>query len=135
MPGWHHYCPECLCFLIAASDRPLASPLNTYEPWLCELAALEGDEPDTDGPDAEVFSFSRHMWVASVYESRWHAYLSWRVVGAWPVGCVGTCVVGGRFMVGSRRVLSASGGVVRVSRVRTCWGICPRRWGGGVFAR
>ncbi|PRW64648.1 hypothetical protein [Actinopolyspora mortivallis] len=46
--GWHHYCSECLCFLIGASDRPLASPLHSYESWLCELAGW--DEAVTASP-------------------------------------------------------------------------------------
>ncbi|WP_019852873.1 hypothetical protein [Actinopolyspora mortivallis] len=46
--GWHHYCSECLCFLIGASDRPLASPLNSYESWLWELVGL--DEAVTASP-------------------------------------------------------------------------------------
>ncbi|WP_258175084.1 hypothetical protein [Actinopolyspora mortivallis] len=103
--GWHHYCPECLCFLIAANDRPLASPLNTYEPWLTELARLEVDEPDTEEPDASwpgrdtgpesprgARGNEGHMWVTSVHESRWHAHPPRRAVGARPTGLCGhTC--------------------------------------------
>ncbi|WP_019852743.1 hypothetical protein [Actinopolyspora mortivallis] len=41
VPGWHHYCPVCTRYLIAATAHP-SSPRQVYEPWLCELAALGG---------------------------------------------------------------------------------------------
>ncbi|SFE63737.1 hypothetical protein SAMN04487819_11943 [Actinopolyspora alba] len=40
----HHYCPVCFQHLIAGSDHP-PSPLNSYEPWLLELVALDAPSP------------------------------------------------------------------------------------------
>ncbi|GAB3559719.1 hypothetical protein J2S53_004001 [Actinopolyspora lacussalsi] len=39
--GWHHYCRVCLQYVIGGSEAHPPSPVNSYEPWLRELAQLD----------------------------------------------------------------------------------------------